>query len=262
MKAEEYIKNNDLAAALETLKKEISLEPGRADLRYFLYQLFVFCGDFDRAESQLKLAAQLDKELESTSLIYSRLMEAEKLRLEVAAGSQTPLILGEPEDWMAWLFEANRLLSAGDVKASTDLRQAAFESMPAVAGTFNGAAFEWIADQDTRYGANLECFLHGKYYWVPFSRVKALLVEGEPVSYTELLYPKATLSLRTGADLDVMLFARYPAEYSAEMNQVALNRMTEWTDVNDYTALGRGQRMFCMNDSEAPVLELRNLEFE
>ena len=78
--------------------------------RWFLFQLFCLVGEYKRAGEQLKLAAQLDDQFQSASLIYSRVIAAERFRREVASGTETPLILGEPEAWLAKLFEANRLL--------------------------------------------------------------------------------------------------------------------------------------------------------
>ena len=58
-----------------------------------------------------------------------------------------------------------------------------------------------------------------------------------------------------------MLFARYPAEYSVDSPALAMNRLTEWEDLNDYNIIGRGQRMFCADSGEFPLLELSMLAF-
>jgi type VI secretion system protein ImpE len=262
LKAEEFIKENDLGSALAALKKEVAAQPENAELRWFLFQLFSFCGDFQRAANQLDLAAQLDKSFESAALIYSRVLAAERLRLEVASGARTPLLLGEPSEWLAQLSESNRLLADGQVEASSRLRQDAFDGMPASAGKFNGTAFAWLSDQDTRFGANLECFMNGKYYWISFAQIKSITISEAPVSYTDLLFPKAKLLLRTEAELDVMLFSRYPGVYSESEPALAMNQLTEWDDINDYTAIGRGQRMLCSDVGEHPILDLRELVFE
>ena len=96
------------------------------------------------------------------------------------------------------------------------------------------------------------------------SQVKelSLTVNSEARSYTDLLYPQAKLTLRTEAELDVMLFARYPGNYSPESSGLAMNRLTEWEDLNDYNILGRGQRMFCSDNDDYPLLELSTLSFD
>lgn len=262
MSSEALLKEDNLAEALTALKKEVASKPSDAELRWFLFQLFCFCGEFERAQSQLNLAAQLDKEFQSASMIYSRVMASELLRIEVVAGRRTPVLLGEPEPWMAKLFEANRILGQGQLEAATALRMEAFDAQPAISGKCNQTDFDWICDQDSRFAGNLECFLNGKYYWIPLSQVKELSLSAESKSYTDLLYPRAKLTLRTEAQLDVMLFARYPAEYSPDAPALAMNRLTEWEDINDYTVLGHGQRMFCADSGDFPLLELLMLSFD
>ncbi len=262
MHSEELLKSENLSRALAALKKEVTAEPSNASLRWFLFQLFCFSGEYERAQNQLNVAAELDKEFQSAALIYSRVMAAELLRSKVAAGEQTPVLLGEPEPWLAKLFEANRMLGQGQLDAATALRMEAFEAQPAVAGKCNETDFEWICDQDSRFAGNLECFLNGKYYWIPLSQVKTLTLSTESKSYTDLLYPRAELVLRTEAQLDVMLFARYPGEYSPDASDLAMNRLTEWKDINDYTVLGCGQRMLCADSGEFPLLELSMLTFD
>ena len=124
-------------------------------------------------------------------------------------------------------------------------------------------SFDWICDQDSRFAGNLECFLNGKYYWLPLSQVKelSLVKEAGTRAYIDLLYPRAQLVLRTEAELDVILFARYPADYSSDSPKLAMNRLTEWEDLNDYNIVGRGQRMFCADSGEFPLLELSTLSF-
>lgn len=262
MNPEALIKQGALKDALTALKKEVAAKPGDARLRWFLFQLFSFMGDWTRARDQLSLAAQLDKEYRSHAMIFSRVLAAEQLRPQILAGERTPLFLGQPMPWVAQVIEANRLLAAGDLEAATALRASAFDDMPAVPGRVNGEPFSWFADQDTRFGAQLECFLHGKYYWVPFAQIKALVIEGAPQSHTDVLYPKARLVLTNEGALDVLLFARYPLFTQVEEDALGLNRLTRWEDPNDYTVCGSGQRVFCTDQGEYPLLELRMLDFD
>lgn len=265
MVPEALLKDNNLADALVSLKKSVASDPSDADKRWFLFQLFCFTGEYRRAQEQLKLAAHLDDSFQSAFLIYSRVIASEIFREKVVvSGQETPLILGEPEEWVAKLFEANRMLGQNNLETATKLRMEAYELQPAVSGTCNDIRFDWICDQDSRFAGNLECFLNGKYYWLPLSQVKelTLTVNAETRSYVDLLYPQAKLTLRTEAELDAMLFARYPGSYSSESAELAMNRLTEWEDLNDYNILGRGQRMFCADSGDFPLLELSKLSFD
>lgn len=264
MTSEVLLKQNNLADALADLKKSIVSAPSDAEKRWFLFQLFCFSSEYERAKEQLKLAAQLDDVFQSAFLIYSRVLASELFRKKVVvSGEETPLILGEPEEWVAKLFEANRMLNQNDLEAATKLRMEVYESQTVVSGQCNEVPFEWISDQDSRFAGNLECFLNGKYYWLSLSQIKELTLTSETKtkSYIDLLYPQAKLTLRTGAELDAILFARYPGDYSPESPELAMNRLTEWEDLNDYNILGRGQRMFCADSGDFPLLELTKLSF-
>ena len=167
MVPEILLKENNLVDALVNLKKNVAADPSDAEKRWFLFQLFCFSSEFERAQEQLKLAAQLDESFQSAFLIYSRVIASELFRKKVVSGQETPLILGEPEEWVAKLFEANRLLGQNNLEAATRLRMKAYDLQPVVSGKCNGVSFEWICDQDSRFAGNLECFLNGKYYWLP-----------------------------------------------------------------------------------------------
>ena len=265
MVPEVLLKDYNLADALVNLKKSVASDPSDAKKRWFLFQLFCFNSEYGRAQEQLKLAAQLDDSFQSAFLIYSRVVASEVFREKVVvSGQETPLILGEPEEWMAKLFEANRMLGQGNLDAATKLRMEAYDLQSAISGKCNDVQFNWICDQDSRFAGNLECFLNGKYYWLSLSQVKelSLAVDPETRSYIDLLYPQAKLILRTEAELDVMLFARYPGDYLSKSSDLAMNRLTEWEDLNDYNILGRGQRMFCSDSNDFPLLELSKLSFD
>ena len=263
MVSEELLKENNLADALAMLKKSISSDPSDAKKRWFLFQLFCLIGEYERAHEQLKLSAQLDDSFESALMIFSRIISLEAFRERVVAGMETPLILGEPEPWLARLFEANRMLGKSNLEAATQLRKEAYDSQPVVSGICNDVPFTWICDQDSRFAGNIECFLNGKYYWLSLSQVKelSLVRETEARAYIDLLYPRARLILRTEAELDIILYARYPSIYSTDSSALAMNQLTEWEDLNDYNILGRGQRMLCSDNGDFPLLELSNLSF-
>ncbi|MGJ8640757.1 MAG: type VI secretion system accessory protein TagJ [Opitutaceae bacterium] len=262
MEIETLLKEGRLSDALANLKKQVAAKPSDASLRWFLFQLFSFTGDWKRAQDQITLAAQLDKNFQSRSMVYSRVLSAERLRADIVKGTRTPVLLGEPEPWLAQQFEANRLLGEGKIDEATELRMKVFEEMPASSGKLNGIGFEWICDQDSRFGATIECFMLGKYYWVPISQIKGLVIEQTPQSYTDILYPQAKMVLANEGVMDVMLFARYPYIEGTTDDAISMNRLTVWESENDYTLIGSGQRLLCTNESDFPLLELTTLELD
>lgn len=262
MEPKSLLQRGELGCALAELKKQVAAKPQDTSLRWFLFQLFCFGGEWKRARDQLSLIGQMDRGLRASAMVYERLLIAEELRGEILSGRRMPHFLGEPSEWVAWIMKANRLLSDGQVAASTELRAKAFEEMPAVGGRINGQEFSWICDQDTRIGAQLECFIRGSYYWLSIEQIRGLIIDSAPKTHTDVLYPQAQLTLRNEGRLDVMLFGRYALSGDDYKDAVLLNRLTEWEDVNDLTLIGSGQRTLCTDQGAYAILELRTLEID
>src|SRR5262245_35891627 len=161
-----------------------------------LFQLMVLSGQWDRALTQLYVIKEMDPEADDFVRTYREVVRCELFRKEVFAGARTPLVLGEPQEWIARLTEAARLLGEGKVAEAAELRAAAFEAAPAVAGSLNGEPFEWIADADVRLGPVCEAMLNGKYYWIPFERLSRIDVEAP----SDLLAPVLESQLRRRPD--------------------------------------------------------------
>ena len=148
--------------------------PADPSARMKLFRLFCVSGQWDRAATQADTGSNLDAELGFTTLVYKQALACEKFRADVFAGTRVPVIAGEPPQWLALMLEALRAEAGGDPQArsrAAQLRGQAMEGAQAVAGTLNGQAFEWVADADPRLGPVCECFIDGKYYWVPFDRI-------------------------------------------------------------------------------------------
>ncbi len=131
MDARETLRSGDPSGALETLKQEVRKAPRDARLRTFLFQMFCVTAEWDRALNQLAVVAELDKLALTMAQAYRAAIRCEMLRERVFAGARTPTVFGQPEPWMPLLFEANRLLAAGNPEDAARLRDAAFEQAPA-----------------------------------------------------------------------------------------------------------------------------------
>ena len=172
MKAEELLRAGQIDDALEALESEIRNDPANAKLRVFLFQLLAVMGDWERAMTQLNMAAELDQINLLMAQVCRAALNCEALRGQIFTGKNSPLIFGEPDEWISWLVQANQLIAQGKYQASQKLRERAFEYAPAVPGIIDGEAFEWIADADSRFGPTLEAIVDGKYYWIPFTAIK------------------------------------------------------------------------------------------
>jgi type VI secretion system protein ImpE len=257
MNAQELLQQARIPEALAVLQNEVRARPNDAKLRVFLFQLLVVAGQWERAATQLKVCADLDSSTLLMAQVCGPALAAENLRAEIFAGKRSPLLLGEPEEWISWLLQANRHFAEGQYEAAAELRQKAFDAAPATGGTLNGQPFEWLADADQRFGPMLEAVVDGKYYWVPFSRIREITLEA-PKDLRDLVWAPAIVQLSAGAQKVALLPARYPGTEKSTDGAVLLARKTEWTDTGG-SAAGLGQRILATDAVEIPLLEVRKI---
>jgi type VI secretion system protein ImpE len=257
MTTQELLQQAKVAEALAALQNEIRARPNDAKLRVFLFQLLAVTGQWDRAATQLKVCTDQDDSTLLMAQVCGPALAAENLRAEIFAGRRSPLLLGEPEEWIGWLLQSNKHFADGQYAAATELRQKAFDAAPATSGTINGQPFEWLADADQRFGPMLEAIVDGKYYWVPFSRIREITVE-PPKDLRDLVWVPAILMLSAGAQKVALLPTRYPGTEQSADGSILLARKTEWIEKGD-GAIGVGQRILATDAAELPLLEVRKI---
>lgn len=257
MPAEESLREGRPQDALTELQNQVRKDPSNAGYRVFLFQLLCVLGDWDRARDQLKVLAELDAGSLALVHVYGAAVSCELLRREVFAGTRTPLVMGEPLPWVALLFQA--LAPGGQGAEVKALRAEALEQAEPMPGTIDGHEFEWIADADPRLGPVLEAVIDGRYYWVPFERVRAVTIEA-PTALRDVVWMPASLTLANGGETAALLPARYPGSESDPDGLIRLARKTEWDEVAPETFHGRGQRMLATDAEEYGLLNVRRIE--
>ena len=256
MPARRLLRDGDALGAMDALKQEVRKAPRDAGLRTFLFQMFCVFGEWDRALTQLTVAAELDPLALPMAEAYRTLIRCEMVRDGVFSGARTPTVFGHPLPWVPLLVEANRLLARGEPGPAAALRDQAFEQADTVPGTADQTAFSWIADADPRLGPVLEAVLDGTYYWIPMQHVAALQMEA-PVDLRDQVWLPADFTWTNGGTSVGFIPSRYPGSAAADP-QLALARRTEWTECGGW-AFGLGQRMFATDAAELPLLDLRRL---
>ena len=259
--AEENVKAGRLDEALADLQAQVRKNPADARLRVFLFQLLVVRGEWDRALTQLKVASDMDASAVAMLKTYQEALRCEVLRAEVFAGRRTPLLFGKPAEWMALLVEALRLTAAEKYDEARSLRERAFESAPAMAGKLDGQPFAWIADADSRLGPLFEAIVNGRYYWIPFSRVKEIRVE-KPQDLRDIAWMPASLSLTNGGDVVAFIPTRYPGSEKASDPRLVMARSTEWQERAGDTFLGLGQRLWTTDQGDHALMDVRVVEID
>ena len=259
MTAEELIKSGKLAEALASLQQSIRADAADPRLRVFLFQLQSVLGNWEKALNQLKVLADLNAETLMLARIFGPVVNCEIFRGEVFQGKRTPIIFGEPMEWVGLLLRANEHIARGEFAAAQPLRDQAFEAAPATPGKLNGRDFEWIADADSRLGPLLEVILEGKYYWVPFCRIKKIVME-KPSDLRDLVWKPAVFVWTNGGEAAGHVPTRYPGTEATPDDQLKLARRTDWVERDSGITLGLGQRILATDAEEVPLLECQTID--
>lgn len=259
MQAQELLQAGRLSEALAALEADIRADPTDTKLRIFLFQLLCVLGDWERAINQLNVAAELDHINLLMAQIYGAALNCEALRAQVFAGKRSPLVFGEPSEWIGWLIQANQLVAQEKYDAARDLRDRALEVAPAISGTVDKQGFEWISDADSRLGPILEAIVDGKYYWVPFTAIKEIRIES-PASLRDLVWIPAQFTWTNGGQAGGLIPTRYPGSEASEDDPLKLARRTEWVELPGATHLGLGQRMLATDQDDFALLDIRRID--
>ena len=259
MLAEQSVREGRIEEALAELQQQVRKAPDNAEYRVFLFQLLCVMGDWERARTQLKVLGELSAGSAPLVHVYGTAITCELLRREVFAGAKTPLILGEPLPWVALLLQGLTEAAQGRGAAAAALRAEALEKAQAVAGSIDGQSFDWIADADSRLGPVCEAVIDGRYYWVPFERLRSIALEA-PSDLRDVVWMPAQLGLANGGQTAALIPARYPGSEADSDGLIRLGRKTEWDEVAPDTFHGRGQRMFATPGGEYALLSVRRIE--
>ncbi len=261
MNAEELIRAGRPEEALAALQQEVRSNPSDSKLRIFLFQLLSVLGRWEKALAQLAVLRDLDADSMLLAQIYSPAIQCELVRTEVFAGKRSPMIFGEPEEWMGLLVQANQMVAEGQYSAAADVRSRAFELAPAATGSMNGGRFEWIADADSRLGPALEVMLDGKYFWVPFSRISSVVIE-PPADLRNMVWTPAQFIWANGGQGSGLIPTRYCGSESNADPAIQMARKTIWEEHKGETFLGLGQRIIATDSAEIPLQELKHLDLD
>lgn len=252
MTAEDYLRAGRLADCRQALSQAIRDNASDPRLRVFLFQLLCVTGEWERAMTQLQVLANLGSETLMLARVFEPVLQCERLRAKVFAGQHTPIIFGEPQEWMGQVIQANELAARGKLAEAQTLRDQAFEAAPVSPGVLDQKPFAWIADADLRLGPMLEVIMEGHYYWVPFCRIRRLHIE-PPQDLRDLVWAPAQFLWSNGGEASGHIPTRYPQTEQSTDDQLRLAKKTDWVE-RDGQTVGVGQRLFATDEAEHPLL--------
>jgi len=257
MSAENLVREGKLDEAMAALKEQVRDNPADAKSRVFLFQLLCVEGDWARALNQLNVAADLDPITLAMAQMYRVALNNEAFRTDVFAGKRSPVIFGEPPEWIGLMIEALRLTADGQHDAAQKLRDQAFEMAPPTAGAVDDETFEWIMDADVRLGPILEAIVNGQYYWIPFSNIRQIAIDA-PADLRDVVWMPAQFTWANGGQAVGLIPTRYPGSETSEDPLIRLSRKTDWVAAGD-ASLGLGQRLLATDASDHPIMDIRRL---
>ncbi|MCX7099556.1 MAG: type VI secretion system accessory protein TagJ [Methylococcales bacterium] len=258
--AEQHLQAGNLGEALIQLQNQIKKDPANAKLRTFLFQLLAVLGDWGRALNQLNIAGDLDEANLAMVQTYREAIACELLRKKIFEGTKSPLVFGEPTQWIALLQQAVKLDTETRYKEAYALREQAFQLAPVNPGTINGEAFDWLADADMRLGPMLEAIINGRYFWIPFGQIQAIQIE-EPADLRDVVWMPAHFVWANGGEAFGLIPTRYPRSETAEEGLIRLARKTDWIELDEGTFIGLGQRLFSTNANDYALMDVREISF-
>ncbi len=266
--AEAAIRAGNPKAALVALTHAVKAAPAKAELRIFMAQLLCVMGQWERAHTQLNVVADMDETTGPMREMVGHALRCELLRKGVFDGRRSPMIFGQPDEWLALLIESQLRAGAGELALSQQLATRAFDAAPASSGKIDGQPFSWIADADSRLGPVLEAMINGRYYWVPFSRLARVAFEA-PVDLRDVVWSPAKLQFSNGGEAIAMVPTRYAGSELSDDAQILMARKTEWQaapaapDAGQTERwIGLGQRVFITDLGEHDLLSVRLIELD
>jgi type VI secretion system protein ImpE len=258
MNAHELFNAGRLSEAIEAQLADVKSNPGDQGKRLFLFELSVFAGDLDRATRQIEALKFDDMELQIAAKNYRDLLESERKRRLVFQEGTQPKFLFEAPEHVNLRLEALRQLRAGQHEQAQATLTAAREKAPPVKGTLNEKPFQDLCDCDDVLGTVLEVMAKGEYFWVPLESVSTIAMN-PPRFPRDLIWAPARLETHGSESGEIYLPALYANSFEHAEDAVKLGRTSDWIETPNGPVLGRGGRMFLLDEGSVPLLEWREL---
>lgn len=247
-----------IAEGIQMAEQQVRENPAKALCRHSLFQLLCVAGDWSRALHQLQLCARMEANYTQEARLYRELVRCEMFRHTVFQGEQRPGFLLPQPVWVESLLAA---LACHDDTGEVDKhRNTALEAITDTGGQWNGGAFDWASDSDSRLGPVLELVTGGVYIWLPFSQIRSL-ESPQPARLTDLLWKPVNITLVNGDTHGAWLFTRYSGSESAS-DALRLCRETAWQDgPGETTVRALGQKVWLTSHGDISLLDMAHCTF-
>ncbi|QDU41248.1 ImpE protein [Maioricimonas rarisocia] len=259
--AQQHFQAGRLSEAVAAATEQVRSSPTDVQQRMFLAELLCFSGEIERADNQLDVIVRQNPDAIRV-LHFRQVLRAELARRQFASEGRTPEFLVEPPEHLRLQLKAAVHLREGETQAANELLAQAAEARPPVRGTVNDRPFSDFRDLDDVSASFFEVLTNtGVWYWVPFEAIDSIEFH-EPQAPRDLLWRRASMTVRGGPDGEVSIPALYPGSSDAESEDMKLGRGTDWIGDEGGPIRGVGQRMYLVDETDLAVLELARLTFD
>ena len=239
--SDECLRGGDLDGARAALVAAIQADPADVRHRLGLAEVLIVMGDYERADTHLNAAQNLDVSYGVAVALTRQLIRAATWRAETFdAGRPPELVTPRTAAVDAGLAAILALregvtITIDDDAVADDLR-----------GTVDGRAFVGWRDADDRTAGVLEVLTAtGNYVWAPLAQVRAVRLQ--PVTrLRDTVWRPAEVDLADGPNGVVYLPVIYHAGTAELTAAQRLGRETDWLDCP--VARGLGLRTWLVGD--------------
>lgn len=256
MDATQLFKSGKLAEAIDAQLALVKAKPMDHGQRLFLFELLTFSGDLDRAQKQIDAVNHGEIEIDAAVSEYRKLLDAERSRRKVFAGTGQPEFLSPPSESIRLRLLGLLKLATGAPDGIAEMFQQANAELPPLKGSLNGTPFDSLRDGDDCLAPILEVYTRGQYFWVALEQIGSLTISA-PRFPRDLLWIPAHLEMRQGDAGSVFLPALYPGTDQESDPQLKLGRLTDWRGEN--LVRGVGLKTFVVGAGESGILDWRKL---
>lgn len=259
MSASELFQSGRLREAIDEQVAKVKSAPTDRPARFFLFELFLFSGDLDRARKQLDVLRYDDPRHSAAVEQYRSALDAETRRRAVFAGTEQPKVMAAAPEHVRQRLEALPYLARGEHAEARKRLDEANAAVPSLAGTLNGQPFEGLFDADERFATVIEVFgTGGVYTWVPLEQIESITMN-PPQAPRDVILRPAHLVLGDGVEGDVLLPGLYPSSHEHADDEVKLGRATEWLGAAGEVTRGAGGKLFLSGDRTIRLVEMSHV---
>ncbi len=261
--ATDLFRAGDLTGAIAALNEAVRTRPTDQDARALLAELLFFTGAFDRADVQLNAISNMAPDKAVGIALWRQLLRGATAREQLFAEGRLPEFIDPPGPHVQQVLRAMVEAREGDADQAAQLMEAAEAARPPVSGRVDGQGFADMRDLDDLFAPVIEVFTStGKYFWVPTDSIESIAFDA-PERPSDLLWRRASISVRGGTEGVVYIPAIYPALPGDETREdgLLLGRATDWQEQPGGAVRGRGQRCLLFDEADMPILSITEISF-